>query len=522
MVDFLKNGIRVIGATPVIFLFVAVVFSTHLVGQETGQETEPQTTVSETADLGTLSLVNPPSIASKYTYDPDSDRYFFSESIDGYPLGTPLVLTPTEFEAFVLKESRNQYFQEKISALSGKGNNLEEAQKNLLPELYVNNKFFQSIFGSNTIDIVPQGSIGIDLGVRYLKNDNPAASPRNRRNFGFDFDQRISLSLLGNIGERLQITANYDTESTFDFQNLVKLQFNPPKVGDLLSVTPPQLGSRLNEKVNDFQQLGAGFDKVKSQASQLKNTLEASKQKIEGLKSKLNALPTSRTGMTNRVSEYLNGMSSEDAILQNIDIGNVSMPISSNLIQGAQSLFGVRADLKFGNTTISAVFSEQRSQSRNITAQGGGTLEDFSLYALDYEEDRHFFLAQYFRDNYDRFLENYPYINSPVQITRIEVWVTNRGSQTQNIRNIVAVQDIGEAHPDNTRMDAFTNGFFTGSDIHGPPDNGANLLDPEALDAGGILTGAIRDISSVHYHVPFVRMQFETAGIMLFWKAHEN
>ncbi len=121
----------------------------------------------------------------------------------------------------------NAYFQEKITVIGRNREQDNEAQKDLLPELYVNSKFFSSIFGSNEIDVRPQGSIGIDLGVRYQKIDNPSFSPRNRRNFGFDFDQRISLSLLGSIGERLQITANYDTESTFDFQNLVKLQFNP-------------------------------------------------------------------------------------------------------------------------------------------------------------------------------------------------------------------------------------------------------------------------------------------------------
>ena len=54
------------------------------------------------------------------------------------------------------------------------------------------------------------------------------------------------------------------------------------------------------------------------------------------------------------------------------------------------------------------------------------------------------FLAQYFRDNYDRALENYPFINSQVQITRLEVWVTNRNQQTLNVRNVVAIQDLGE------------------------------------------------------------------------------
>ena len=76
----------------------------------------------------------------------------------------------------------------------------------------MNSNFFETIFGGNTIEVIPQGSVAIDLGVRFQKNDNPALSPRNRSNLSFDFDQRISLSLLGKVGERLQINANYDTE----------------------------------------------------------------------------------------------------------------------------------------------------------------------------------------------------------------------------------------------------------------------------------------------------------------------
>ena len=85
------------------------------------------------------------------------------------------------------------------------------------------------------------------LGFRYQKTDNPSFSPRNRRNFGFDFDQRINLSLIGNIGERLQITANYDTESTFDFQNLVKLEFNPPKTREISSYIPEDIQDKMDQ-----------------------------------------------------------------------------------------------------------------------------------------------------------------------------------------------------------------------------------------------------------------------------------
>ena len=459
----------------------------------------------EDSEIGTIRPPISESIERLYTYDPIMDRYIFTEEIGGYPISIPLVLTVKQFESLLLKEQMQDYFQQKAQALSGYGNNVEDAQKNLLPELYVNNKFFKNIFGSNSIDISPQGSIGIDLGYRYQRNDNPIASVINRRSPGFDFDQRISLSLLGKIGERLQITANYDTESTFDFQNLVKIQFNPPNLSQIPNIIPGKLGSNINrlqqgvEQIqNKVNQVKEKVDEVKGTINQAKNTLNEARQKIERLKDNINQLPNSTEQVGNRVADYLKGKVTEDAILQNIDIGNISMPINSNLIQGAQSLFGVRADLKFGNTTISGVFSEQRSQSQNITSQGGGKLQEFSLYALDYEEDRHYFISQYFRDNYDTFLSNYPYINSPVQINRIEVWVTNRGYQTQNVRNIIALQDLGEANPNNSKLDDSVSEFFFATNPKDPPSNNANKLDPDEIGFQGVLNENIRDIATVN------------------------
>ncbi|MEK9609494.1 MAG: hypothetical protein VW058_07465, partial [Flavobacteriaceae bacterium] len=370
-------------------------------------------------DLSKSKLTQTKNISSKYTYDASSGMYIYTETIGGYPVNTPLVMSVKEFQAMVLADQMKGYFQEKIAALSGNAENLSETQKNLLPEVYVNSKFFQSVFGSNVIDIVPQGSVGIDLGVRYQKNDNPAASPRNRQSFGFDFDQRISLSLLGKIGERLQITANYDTESTFDFQNLVKIEFNPIQIAEISEIIP-ELGDAQRSRLGDRAQ--NALDKTKNitekaaglqqKIGDFQSTYDEARQKILDLKSKAeNTSDITAMGVGNNVADYLNGKVTEDAILQNISIGNISMPLNSNLIQGAQSLFGVRTDLKFGKTTLSAVFSEQRSQSQNVVAQGGGTLQEFNIFALDYEEDRHYFLAQYFRDNYDKFLKNYPYIN---------------------------------------------------------------------------------------------------------------
>ena len=457
-----------------------------------------QNTTSTPSDPIRITLPPATAVSENYQYDPERDLYYLAVEIDGYPITTPMVLSPKEYEAMVLKESVKTYFKEKTETLTGKAANLADSQKNLLPELYVNNQFFQTIFGSNAIDIKPQGSIGVDLGGRYQRNDNPIASPIARRNFSFDFDQRISLSLVGNIGERLQITANYDTESTFDFQNLVKIQFNPPKLSEAVGLA--QKGALLEgaEKAKGtFDKVKSSVGDLKAKAAEAKAEFERTKRSIEKFQNKIQNYAQDPSQLGNSVTDYLNGKVTEDGIIQNIDLGNISMPINNSLIQGAQSLFGVRTDLKFGNTNITAVFSEQRSQSQNITAQGGGRLSNFSVFALDYEEDRHYFLSQYFRDHYDEALKTYPYINSPVQITRIEVWVTNRSAQTQNIRNVVALQDLGEPNPENTTLDTLTNDFFTSEAVAGLPDNGVNRLNPSTIDKGGLLTPPIRDIATV-------------------------
>jgi cell surface protein SprA len=154
------------------------------------------------------------------------------------------------------------------------------------------------------------------------------------------------------------------------------------------------------------------------------------------------------------------------------------------------------------------VFSEQKSETRTVVAEGGATVTDFEIFALDYDENRHFFLAHYFRDNYDRILRQYPFINSNVQITRSEVWITNRAANTQNVRNIVALQDLGESDPANIGLPIVPGGF-----INKPrtsfPDNSNNDFNPFGIDdpsVQSILTSEIRDVATVDQGFSGVRV----------------
>ena len=134
----------------------------------------------------------------------------------------------------------------------------------------------------------------------------------------------------------------------------------------------------------------------------------------------------------------------EDDIVKLLEAGNVTFPTNSSLVKGASTLFGIRTDLQFGKLNLQTVVSQKKSQSKSVSSKGGTQLSTFEIEAYDYDENRHFFLAQYFRDNYDKACSTLPNITSGVTINRVEVWVTNTSGNTENTRNIVGFVDLAE------------------------------------------------------------------------------
>ncbi len=134
----------------------------------------------------------------------------------------------------------------------------------------------------------------------------------------------------------------------------------------------------------------------------------------------------------------------EDEIIKLIEGGNVSFPSNSSLVNGASSLFGIRADLQFGKLFLQTVVSQKKSSSMSVSSKGGVQLTPFEFSATEYEENRHFFLSTYFHDKYDTWMRSLPNITTGITINRIEVWVTNKTGTTSNTRNIVAFTDLGE------------------------------------------------------------------------------
>ena len=181
----------------------------------------------------------------------------------------------------------------------------------------------------------------------------------------------------------------------------------------------------------------------------------------------------------------------EDDIIQSIEAGNVSMNLNNSLISGSSALFGIKTDLKFGKLKVQALISQQNSESQSVSSKGGAQTTSFEVPVDSYDENRHFFLGYYFRDNYEQAMQSLPYIASGVTINRIEVWVTNKRGNYDQARNIVALADLGEQAAQHIQNPAWT---IVGAPR--TPYNKANTL-YEELAIGNPSVRDIQQVSSV-------------------------
>jgi cell surface protein SprA len=139
----------------------------------------------------------------------------------------------------------------------------------------------------------------------------------------------------------------------------------------------------------------------------------------------------------------------DDEILKSFQAGTINFSSKGTLIPGAQSLFGIKSQLQFGKLFVTTALANQRSSRQSLGLQGGSATQSFNIRADEYEENRHFLMAQYFRKTYNKSMKDLPVIRSNVQILRVEVWVTNRTGATTNTRDVVGFMDLGENKPFN-------------------------------------------------------------------------
>lgn len=338
-------------------------------------------------DIGSKEAVDlrtPGNIKTVIEYDPKTNCYVVHTRVGEIDITTPFTLTADEYNNYAFRKSMEEYYKEKNSI------DLSKDEKNAFDFLDMNFSLgpLEKVFGPGGVQLKTQGTVELNMGVKYNKVDNPALSVEARSKTYFDFDEQIQATVNAKVGDKLSFNMTYNTDATFDFDSKnLKLQF-------------------------------------------------------EG---------------------------KEDDIIKNIEAGNVSMTTGSSLIRGSTSLFGFKTTMQFGKLTATALVSQQQSESKTVSTSGGVQTTPFEFNADRYDENRHFFLAHYFRDNYDQFASKLPYVQSGITINRIEVWVTNKQGNYDQSRNIVGFMDLGENRH-------IYNSHWVGTSANDLPTNNSNSL----------------------------------------------
>jgi cell surface protein SprA len=327
-----------------------------------------------------LLLDKPSNVETDVTLDTSGTFFIIEEKVGDNDYRPASTMSYEEYMKYQDRKYIKNYWQNKSGDSSGLRARKDPKAGPLSLKIPV--KGLEGPFGSDFVDIKPNGLVTLDFGYKHQHTYNPQVPKRQQSQGSFDFDNQIQLNVVGKIGEKLKMTVNWDTKATFEFQNNFKIEY---------------------------------------------------------------------TGY-------------EHDILQKIEVGQVSMPINSSLIQGAQNLFGVKTKMQFGRMTMTTVVATQRGKTESVTAQGGSTSRTFELKGDNYDDYRHFFIGHFFRDNYERSLRNLPIVTSGAKVTQVDVYVTNSNNTTINTRDMVAFLDLGETQPHAYNQTLVFNSFYKVND----------------------------------------------------------
>ncbi|MDG1045887.1 MAG: cell surface protein SprA, partial [Bacteroidia bacterium] len=190
-----------------------------LVGLSVTAQTDSASKSSDKRTKTNIDFKDPPNIKTLYKYDAKTGNYLEILTVGGKQVGSPKVLTLGQYLRAKEKQDREAYYRKKSNAdnyVKGGG---------IIPKIAITPEIFDKVFGGGIIDIKPTGSAEVTFGGRFNKVENPTYAVRQQRNGQFDFGMKMQLNVTGQIGDRLKLNWNYDTEATFEFENQMKLNW---------------------------------------------------------------------------------------------------------------------------------------------------------------------------------------------------------------------------------------------------------------------------------------------------------
>ncbi|MFH0992381.1 MAG: cell surface protein SprA [bacterium] len=313
-----------------------------------------------------LYLPDPSSIQSQHLLDTARMTYSTKRIFLGKDTRIPLDYSFKEYQELRFKQAIRKNWEalaQSYQLVEGRKKGLSDFFGSVTRiEIPIPKNPLFSIFGPPTISLRVNGSVDIRGGFKNTQSDlfvnNPLAQSRGEP----AFSQDVQINVEGLVGDKLKISADWDTKRVFEFENQLKVRY---------------------------------------------------------------------TGY-------------EDDIIQSIEAGNVNLITGSSFVQSSQALFGIKAGMKLGPLNLTAIATQKKGQTNELSLSGSSEAKQFQLRAPDYSKD-HYFIDTTYIALYDSFyLYNPPKIDPLKEVLDIEVWVSRVGNEIPNERNVAAFIDEGK------------------------------------------------------------------------------
>ena len=187
----------------------------------------------------------PTNVKSVVEYDAKSGSYVLRTFVGETEIATPFLMTEQEYKTFSAKQEMQKYWKEK-NAKSGKNNE----DKFSISDMKFNIGAADKVFGPGGVQIKTQGSAELIFGFKNNTINNPALTERMRTSNIFDFDEKIQLNVTGQVGDKVNFALNYNTESSFDFdQKMVKLAYKGKEDDIIKNIEAGNVSMQLNSSL---------------------------------------------------------------------------------------------------------------------------------------------------------------------------------------------------------------------------------------------------------------------------------
>lgn len=221
-----------------------------------------------TKPQSSLDLQDPENVVTEVEYQPETGYYILHTKVGDEDIATPYLMTAAEYQKYSEQQTMNRYWQEKIGEVEH-----NNEKKFDITDMKFNIGPADKIFGPGGVQLKTQGSAELLFGFKHQYIDNPALTKRARNNNIFDFDEKIQLNVNGKVGERLNFNMNYNTESSFDFdQQNIKLNYKGQEDDIIQAIEAGNVSLNLNSSLISGSQALFG---VKTNLKFGKFTIEA-------------------------------------------------------------------------------------------------------------------------------------------------------------------------------------------------------------------------------------------------------